>query len=93
MEKGKTKDESIASLRNQLEFAMAKLEEQKHESQLQIKTKEAILVGKNNDLKLRTETIERQKQLIKELEDQAQDKLFDFQKSLSNERNQYETKI
>ena len=33
---------------------MAKLEEQKHESELQAKTKDAIILGKNNDLKLRT---------------------------------------
>ena len=33
---------------------MAKIEEQKHESELQINTKDAIIISKNNDLKLRT---------------------------------------
>ena len=46
---------------------MAKIEEKKYELDLEVKTKDAIILGKNNDLNLRTETIDRQKQLIKEL--------------------------
>ena len=46
------------------------------ESELQIKAKDNIILGKNNDLVMRSENIERQKKLIKELENQAEAKLF-----------------
>lgn len=77
-EKYKIKDESIAQLKHELEFALAKIEQQKHELDLQGKTKDAIILGKNNDLKMRGDTIDRQKKMIRELEDQAENKLFQF---------------
>lgn len=42
---------------------------------------------------MRSDTIDRQKQLIKELEDQAEAKLFEFEKSLTSERNSLQLKI
>ena len=42
---------------------------------------------------MRSDTIDRQKQLIKELEDQAEAKLFEFEKSLSTERKRLQVKI
>lgn len=46
---------------------MAKIEEQKNELDLQIRTKDGIIESKMKDLKLRGETIDRQKKMIKEL--------------------------
>lgn len=66
-DKQKSKDETISQLRHELEFATVKIEEQKHELELQVKTKDAIISGKNKDLSLREETIDRQKKMIKEL--------------------------
>jgi hypothetical protein len=60
---------------------------------LQGKTKDSIILGKNNDLKMRGDTIDRQKKMIRELEDQAETKLFDFEKSLSADRNSLQVKI
>lgn len=42
---------------------------------------------------MRSDTIDRQKQIIKELEDQAEAKLFQFEKSLTSERNSLQLKI
>ena len=42
---------------------------------------------------MRSDTIDRQKQIIKELEDQAEAKLFEFEKSLTSERNSLQLKI
>lgn len=42
---------------------------------------------------MRSENIERQKKLIKELENQAEAKLFQFEKSLSTERSALQLKI
>jgi hypothetical protein len=42
---------------------------------------------------LRTDSIDRQKKLIKELEGQAENKLFEFEKSLTAERITLQAKI
>lgn len=42
---------------------------------------------------MRSQNIERQKKLIKELQNQAEAKLFQFEKSLSTERNALQVKI
>lgn len=42
---------------------------------------------------MRGDTIDRQKKMIRELEDQAENKLFDFEKSLTAERTTLQTKI
>lgn len=56
--------ESISTLRQDLDLAKNKIEEQKYEMDLQIKAKESIIIGKTNDIKIRNDTIERQKKLI-----------------------------
>jgi hypothetical protein len=50
-------------------------------------------LGKTADVKLRNDTIERQKKLVKELEEQAEAKLFEFEKSLNSERNVFQIKL
>lgn len=65
----------------------------KYEYDLQAKAKDNIILGKTADVKLRNDTIERQKKLVKELEEQAEAKLFEFEKSLNSERNAFQVKL
>ena len=89
----KLSEENLAVVKNQLEFAKAKIEQQKYEFDSEIKAKDNIILTKNNDLKMRGDTIERQKKLIKQLEEQAEARMFDFEKSLMNERTSLQLKI
>lgn len=61
--------------------------------ELQLKTKQNIILTKSNDVQLRNDTIERQKRLIKELEEQAEAKIFDYERSLNAERSTLQLKI
>jgi calcineurin-like phosphoesterase len=63
------------------------------ECELQLKAKENIILTKSNDVQLRNETIERQKRLIKELEEQAEARIIDYERSLTAERNALQLKI
>ena len=92
-ERLKLSEENLAVVKNQLEFAKAKIEQQKYEFDSEIKAKDNIILTKNNDLKMRGDTIERQKKLIKQLEEQAEARMFDFEKSLMNERTSLQLKI
>jgi hypothetical protein len=60
---------------------------------LQFKAKESIILTKNNDVQLRNDTIERQKRLIKELEEQSEARMLDFERSLTAERHILQLKI
>lgn len=53
----KLSEEGLSAVRHQLEFAKAKIQEQKYEFESQIKAKDNVLLGKNNDLKMRADTI------------------------------------
>lgn len=66
-EKAKIDEGTIVGLRQELELAKNKVDQLRYEFQLQTRAKDNIIVTKSNDIQLRNSTIDRQKQLIKEL--------------------------
>ncbi len=66
-ERLKLSEENLSVVKNQLQFAKAKIQQQRYEFDSEIKAKDNIISTKNSDLKMRGDTIERQKKLIKQL--------------------------